>query len=115
MPNTPDPDPEGAQTLDPALVSYLKRLVTVLTVVMIIGVLSIVGLLVSRLHAFGPGGQVSDGTNPLSLPVTIKLPEGQTATAFTKGRDWYAVVTEGDTVLIFDAATGELKQTIQIE
>ncbi|MEM6375601.1 MAG: DUF6476 family protein, partial [Pseudomonadota bacterium] len=49
MPKSPDQGPADAPGVDPALVSYLKRLVTVLTIVMIIGVLSITALLVSRL------------------------------------------------------------------
>ncbi|MEM6482889.1 MAG: DUF6476 family protein [Pseudomonadota bacterium] len=115
MPKTPDPDPAPPPALDPALVSYLKRLVTVLTVVMVIGVVTIVGLLVSRLHSFGQDDNGTDRSSTLALPDTIVLPEGSTATAFTKGRDWYAVVTQADKILIFDAASGELTQVIDIE
>ena len=38
-----------------------------------------------------------------------------TATAYTQGSDWYAVVTEADEILIFDSASGELRQTLRIE
>ncbi len=96
--------PEPASSLPPDL-RFLKRLVTVLTVVMIGGVLTIVALLVIRLQ-----------TPPadLALPEVIDLPEGARATAFTQGAGWYAVVTEGDEILIFDRASGSLRQRVQI-
>jgi hypothetical protein len=43
------------------------------------------------------------------------LPEGARALAFTQGRDWYAVVTERDEILIFDRATGALRQRVAIK
>lgn len=100
MSEPPDPLP----TLPPDL-RFLKRLVTTLTVVMIGGVLTIVALLVIRLQ-----------TPPaiLPLPQTITLPDGARAVAFTQGADWYAVVTEGDEILIFDRASGSLRQRVQI-
>jgi hypothetical protein len=81
-------------------------LVTVLTAVMILGLVTVVALLVIRLQAPAP---VS-----LPLPETIALPEGTRALAFTQGRDWYAVVTEDDEILIFDRATGALRQRVEI-
>jgi hypothetical protein len=84
---------------------FLKRLVTVLTVVMIGGVLAIVALLVIRL-------QTPPAT--LSLPQSITLPDGARALAFTQGAGWYAVVTEGDEILIFDRASGEIRQRVRI-
>jgi len=42
------------------------------------------------------------------------LPDGTVATAFTRGPDWYAVVTGNDEILIFDAATGQLRQSVEI-
>jgi hypothetical protein len=81
-------------------------LVTVLTAVMILGLVTVVALLVIRLQAPAPAA--------LPLPETIALPEGTRATAFTQGRDWYAVVTEGDEILIFDRTTGALRQRVEI-
>lgn len=101
--------------MDPALVSYLKRLVTVLTAVMIIGVVTLVGLLVSRLQAVAPRAETGHASAPLALPDTLVLPDGARALAFTRGTDWYAVVTTDDRLLIFDAETGDLRQSIQIE
>jgi hypothetical protein len=96
------PDPPAP--LPPEL-RFLKRLVTTLTVVMIGGVLTIVALLVIRLQT---------PPAPLPLPEGITLPDGSRATAFTQGGDWYAVVTEGDEILIFDRASGELRQRVQV-
>lgn len=92
------------QPVDPAMVKYLRLLVTALTATMIIGFIVIVALFVTR---FTGGGD-------LGLPTSITLPEGAEATAFTRGRDWYAVVTQGDTILIYDRVTGQLRQTVQI-
>lgn len=84
---------------------YLRILVTVLTATMILGFIVIVVLFVIRFSdAFGP-----------ELPDVITLPDGTTPTAFTKGADWYAVVTSDDQILIFDLDSGELRQTIELE
>ena len=100
MNDTPQNAPVDAGT-----VKYLRILVTVLTATMIIGFLVIVVLFVIRFSdAFGP-----------ELPDTITLPDGTAATAFTKGHDWYAVVTDDNRILIFDLDTGALKQTLQVE
>ena len=77
---------------------------TVLTGVMIAGIVLIVVLIWSR---------YSNARAP--LPERITLPSGAEALAFTQGPDWYAVVTGEDEILIFDRATGALRQTIAIE
>ncbi len=53
---------------------------------LILGVIAIVALLVIRLNgvATAPG---------LALPAGIALPDGETATALTRGSDWVAIVT----------------------
>lgn len=79
-------------------------MVTVLTAVMIGGVLVVTALLVTRLSDVGP-----------DLPETITLPDGTTAANFTQGADWYAVVTTEDQILIFDRLTGKLRQTITLD
>ena len=79
---------------------------TVLTATMILGVLAIVTLLVIRLQAPAPVA--------VPLPDTIALPEGVTALAVTQARDWYAVVTEDERILVFDRATGALRQEVAI-
>ncbi|AVO36432.1 DUF6476 family protein [Pukyongiella litopenaei] len=91
---------------EPANLRFLRRLVTVLTAVMIGGLLVIIGLLVIRF---------SGENNPaLPLPDHIALPDGTRATAFTTGGDWYAVVTADDRILIFDRASGSQRQEIRI-
>lgn len=72
---------------------------------MILGLLAIFALLVMRFS--------SDPT--VILPEQLVLPEGTTATAYTLGPDWYAVVTTDEQLLIYDRSTGELRQTLQID
>lgn len=79
-------------------------MVTVLTAVMIFGVVVVIGLLVTRLSRDTP-----------VLPSEIALPDGAKATAFTQSADWYAVVTDQDQILIFDRMTGALKQTVDVD
>lgn len=93
------------QPVDPAMVRYLRVLVTVMSVTMIIGFIVIVTLFVTR---FTRGPDVS-------LPDKITLPAGAEAVAFTQGRDWYAVVSDSDNILIYDRTTARLRQTIQID
>ncbi|TCS67305.1 hypothetical protein EDD52_101400 [Primorskyibacter sedentarius] len=88
---------------EPANLKFLRMLVTILTGTMIAGLIIIIALVVIR---------YSDRTAP--LPDTITLPDGATATAFTQGPDWYAVVTADDRILIFDRATGKLINTVGI-
>jgi len=83
----------------------LRILVTVLTVTMILGFLTIVALFVIRL-APAPAA--------LTLPNEIELPEGARAIAFTQGSDWYAVVTDDDEILIYDRSGRTLRQRIRV-
>lgn len=88
----------------PPSLRFLRQLVTVLTGVMIVGVVLIIALLVIRLN--------SDTT--VTLPDTITLPDGSAPIAFTQTPSWYAVVTSSDTILIYDLNGGLLK-TIKVE
>ena len=84
----------------------LQRLVTVLTVVMILGFLVLIGALVMRLNADGP-----------DLPDSLAVPEGAEPIAFTHGADWIAVVVrEGgaERILIYDRLTARLRQAVEI-
>ena len=85
---------------EPANLRFLRRMVTVLTTIMIVGVVIVIGLLVTRLSRDTP-----------VLPDQIALPDGAKPVAFTQGAGWYAVVT----ILIFDRLTGALKQTVMME
>jgi len=81
----------------------LRLLVTVLSVVMIAGFIVLIVLFVIRFRDMQP-----------PLPAEITLPDGTVATAFTRGDGWNAVVTDDQQILIFDASTNELVQTVNI-
>ncbi len=98
-----DKAPEDENSLPPHL-TYLKRLVTGMAVVMIAGFVVLILTLVIRLNQ----------TTSVA-PDKITLPDGVTATAYTVGNGWYAIVTEENHILIYDAATGGLRQDITIE
>ncbi|WP_377188665.1 DUF6476 family protein [Ruegeria meonggei] len=82
----------------------LRRMVMLLTAVMIGGVLVTFALIVIRL---------SDRTP--TLPDQVELPNGAKAQAVTIGSNWYAVVTDDDRILIFDKTTGRQRQEITVE
>ena len=96
------PVPEG---LPPGL-RFLKALVVLLTLTMIGGVITVVWVIVTRMPQAMQRAP--------ALPDSIALPDGTRATAFTQGADWYAVVTADDQILIFDRATGALRQTVAL-
>ena len=97
--NSPENAPEPAQ------LKFLRRLVTTLTAVMIFGLITIIALIVIRMMT--PAGP--------PLPDVVTMPDGARATAFTRGPDWYAVVTDDDRIVIFDAESGAVRQVVQIE
>ncbi len=99
-------DPDEDYGPEPANLRFLRRLVTLLTAVMIAGLVTVIALLVIRLQAPAP-------VLP-ALPETIVLPEGVTADAVTFGEGWIAVVA-GDRILIFDAETGALRKEVAVE
>jgi len=82
---------------------FLRRLVTVLTAVMIVGFIVLIGFLVTR---FPNRAQ-------LSLPDQIVLPDGSTPVAYTQTADWFAVVTGTDEILIY-GLDGGLRQQIKV-
>lgn len=102
MQDHPDHTPE------PGGLRLLRVMVTALTGVMIVGIIAIVVLLALRL-------QRDDGGHLPPLPATIALPTGATALAVTAGPGWYAVVTTDNRILIFDAASGAMRQEIPID
>jgi hypothetical protein len=100
--NLPDPDITEQQPVPPD-VRFVKRLVIVLTSVMIVGIAVIVGLLALRLSA------------PPALPQELDLPDGVTAGAVTLARDWVLVLdADGTEVLLFDRATGALRHRVAL-
>jgi hypothetical protein len=96
---------DSSEPVEPANLRFLRRLVSVLTTVMIVGLVVMIGLFVIRFWG---------GSAQVALPDTITLPSGQTPAAFTQGNDWYGVVTDQDQILIYDRATGALRQTIEV-
>ena len=95
--------PIGEPELPPSL-RFLKTLVTVLTATMILGVITVVAVLVTRLQQVSPAP---------GLPAGLTLPAGTKAQAVTMGTGWIAVVTTTDHILIF-STDGALLQDIPI-
>ncbi|WP_151720337.1 DUF6476 family protein [Gemmobacter serpentinus] len=87
----------------PPSLRWLKWLVTALTLTLILGVITIVGLLVTRLPL---------GTTP-AFPENLTLPEGVSPQAITRGKGWVAVVTDDGRILIFDT-NGQMTQEIAV-
>ena len=73
---------------------------------MIAGVITVVGLLVTRMP------QALSAQAP-RLPEDLALPPGTTAEAVTFGKGWFAVVTTDQRLLIY-GADGTLRQDIGI-
>jgi len=92
--------------LEPSHLRMLRRLVTVLTVVMIFGFIIIVTLFVMRL-----GTQESDA---VTLPSEITLPVGVSATSYTYGQDWFAVTGSDNIIRIYNL-DNSLLQEIRIQ
>ncbi len=90
---------------DVGLIRFLRWLVTGLTLTMMAGLIVIIVLFVTRFP----------NMRSVALPDSVTLPDGSTATAFTRGPDWFAVVTDGSEILIFDAATGALRQRVAVK
>lgn len=106
-----DPSGRGGEAAEPPGLRRLRRLVTTLTAVLILGVITVVGLLVIRLAALKPvAGPV--------LPPEIALPAGERALAVTLGTGWVAVVTADEAgrerVRVLDARTGAERAAVAI-
>ena len=89
----------------PPSLRFLKHLVTVLTITMIVGVITVVGLLVTRMP---------QANSAPVVPANLTLPPGAKAAAVTMGTGWIAVVTTDDRILIFDTS-GNLRQEHKID
>lgn len=81
---------------------FLRRLVTVLTAVMIVGVVLIVLLLAIRLNA--PAAP--------SFPEMLALPDGVTPLAVTRGPDFLLVVGQDGRTFVLDPTGSEIRQEI---
>ena len=90
---------------EPPRLRALRRLVTALTVTLMLGIIIIVGLMVWRLGLAGPS---------VRLPEEIILPEGERLTGWARNADYVVLITEdGDGVqrVHLAAPTGELTGT----
>lgn len=99
-------DAPDAIVLPPSL-RFLKWLVIVMTLTMIVGVITVVSVVVTRM----PQAMQSGGP---TLPENVVLPEGARPQAVTFGKTWFAVVTEDDLILIY-GRDGALRQTIALK
>ncbi|KAJ55278.1 hypothetical protein ACMU_11295 [Actibacterium mucosum KCTC 23349] len=99
-----DKSPDEMGELPPNL-RFLRGLVTVLTAVMIGGLILLLTLIVIRFRA----------SDDFALPDAITLPEGATVQALTKGEGWWAVVTGDNRILIYSARTGALIQEVAVQ
>ena len=97
---------DGEQVTEDGTIVFLRRLVTVVTATMVLGMLAVAVVVALRVGKATPGP---------ALPERIVLPDGAKARAVTAGDGWYLVVTDKDEVLVFDTATGKLRQRVPIE
>lgn len=101
--------PEVEDFPEPPRLKQLRRLVTLLTATLILGVITIVALLVIRLSAIGARPDVPDA---------IALPAGESAEAVTMGTGWIAVVTVDaagrERIRVLDRTTGALLAVTEI-
>lgn len=78
---------------------------------MIVGLITIVALIVMTF--------MRTRSETATLPTEIELPASERAQAFTKGRDWNAIVTQDEfgqeRIHILDPKTGGIRQTIIIK
>ena len=84
-----DQPPNGDFQL-PRNLRFLQRLVTLLTVSMIVGILTIAALLAFKLRS-----------KNINFPQTLTLPDGTKPMAFTQTKDWYSIITEANEILIY--------------
>lgn len=95
---------------EPPHLRTLRRLVNALTVVLILGFLTVVVVIVIRF--------ASPATPPPEIPENIALPAGESVQAVTLGSDWVAVVSVdgagGEHIHIFNP-DGSLRDSIAIK
>ncbi|QBY01073.1 hypothetical protein E2K80_10315 [Rhodophyticola sp. CCM32] len=90
----------------PGHLRLLRNLVTVLTVVMIFGVIAITGLLVIRLSA--PPAPV------LVFPEAFALPAGVAMTGYSQLGGQAVIVGDDGVIRVFDMESGEVTREIDL-
>ena len=94
--------------IEPKNLRFLRLLVTVLTITMICGIITLVFLIVIKMKDL-------NNDFSINIPKEIILPNNKVAKAFTKGADWYAIVTESNEILIYDSNTNNIRQVVKIK
>jgi predicted PurR-regulated permease PerM len=94
--------------IEPKNLRFLRLLVTVLTITMICGIITLVFLIVIKMKDL-------NNNFSISLPKEIILPDDKVVKSFTKGTNWYAIVTESNEILIYDSNTNNIKQIVKIK
>ena len=98
-----DDQPPNAAFQLPRNLRFLQRLVTLLTVSMILGILTIAALLAFKLRS-----------ENINFPQTLTLPDGTKPIAFTQTKDWYSIISETNEILIYKN-DGTLIKSITIQ
>ena len=98
-----DDQPPNADFQLPRNLRFLQRLVTLLTVSMILGILTIAALLAFKLRS-----------ENINFPQTLTLPDGTKPIAFTQTKDWYSIITEANEILIYKN-DGTLIRSIKVQ
>ena len=98
-----DDQPPNADFQLPRNLRFLQRLVTLLTVSMIVGILTIAALLAFKLRS-----------ENINFPQTLTLPDGTKPIAFTQTKDWYSIITEANEILIYKN-DGTLIRSIKVQ
>ena len=98
-----DDQPPNANIQLPRNLRFLQRLVTLLTVSMILGILTIAALLAFKLRS-----------ENINFPQTLTLPNGTKPIAFTQTKDWYSITTEENEILIYKN-DGTLIKSIKVQ
>ena len=98
-----DEQPPNADFQLPRNLRFLQRLVTLLTVSMIVGILTIAALLAFKLRS-----------ENINFPQTLTLPDGTKPIAFTQTKDWYSIITETNEILIYKN-DGTLIKSIKVQ
>ena len=98
-----DDQPPNANIQLPRNLRFLQRLVTLLTLSMIVGILTIAALLAFKLRS-----------ENINFPQTLTLPDGTKPIAFTQTKDWYSIITEENEILIY-RNDGTLIRTITVQ
>ena len=98
-----DDQPPNANIQLPRNLRFLQRLVTLLTLSMIVGILTIAALLAFKLRS-----------ENINFSQTLTLPNGTKPIAFTQTKDWYSIITEENEILIY-RNDGTLIRTITVQ